>query len=37
MGENRMDHKKKLKPVLLINSPLLLPSFFRREEKRGKE
>ena len=29
--------KNGLKPVLLLHSPFLLPSFFRREEKKGKK
>ena len=29
--------KSDLKPVLLLHSPFLLPSFFRREEKKGKK
>jgi hypothetical protein len=29
--------KKRTKPVLLLHSPFLLPSFFIREEKKGKK
>ena len=36
-GENRMNHKKNVfKPVLLIHSPFLLPSFFYEGIKNGE-
>ena len=38
IGENRFDPEKSgLNSVLLIHSPFLLPSFYRREKKKGKK
>ena len=38
LGEYRLDpEKSSLKMVLLLPSPFLLTSFFRREEKKGKK
>ena len=33
-GEFQMHPKK---PVLLLHAPFILPSFFKREEKKGKK